>query len=60
MNGYDCYRKIILYNQIRLNQQKYNFICLYIINNINEITNCELYALKDILQHWKLELVYYF
>ena len=59
--GYDCYSKIICYNQFRLlHKPKYNFIYLDIINNIDEIINCELYIMKDILQHWKLNLVYYF
>jgi len=59
--GYDCYCKIICYNQFRLlHKKKYNFIYLDIINNIDEIINCELYILKDVLQHWRLNNIYYF
>ena len=58
--GYDCYSKVILYNKIKYNEPKYNFIYLDFFSNYNDIIESDLIILKDVLQHWKTTQIIYF
>ena len=51
--GYDCYSKVIVHNKIKYKEPKYNFIYLDFFTNYNDIIECDLIILKDVLQHWK-------
>ena len=56
--GIDCVKSVIENN--KLNHPQYNFITLDILCNIDLIRDCELYIIKDVLQHWKLKDIYDF
>ena len=58
--GYDCYSKVIIYNQIKFDTQKYNFVYLDFFTRYNDIIECDLIILKDVLQHWRTTQIIYF
>jgi hypothetical protein len=58
--GYDVYRKIIDYNTKTYLPPKYTFQLLDFYNNPDQIQPAELYIIKDVLQHWKMEEIYTF
>ena len=58
--GYDTYQKIIDYNTKIYQAPKYTFQQLDFCNNPDKIQPAELYILKDVLQHWKMEEIYPF
>jgi mannosyltransferase OCH1-like enzyme len=53
--GYDAYKKIVEYNASQYSLPKYNFIHLDFCNHVEKINNSDLYILKDVIQHWRLE-----
>ena len=56
--GLDCVNFIIEKN--KTNHPKYNFKTLDILCNVDLIRDSELYIIKDVLQHWKLNDIYDF
>ena len=56
--GLDCVNSVIEKN--KKNHPKYNFYTLDILCNIDLIRDCDLYIIKDVLQHWKLKDIYDF
>ena len=44
---------LLLLYKIKLNESKYNSIYLDFFTNYNDIIECDLIILKDVLQHWK-------
>jgi len=56
--GYDCVKKIIAKNN--LNYPKYKFKFINVNDQINEIPDCDLFIIKDVLQHWDTEYIYTF
>ena len=51
--GYDVYKPIVDYhNKTYSNDGKYDFKCMDIFNNRENIVNADLCILKDVLQHW--------
>jgi len=56
--GLDCVNFIIEKN--KTNHPKYNFKTLDILSNLDLIRDSELYIIKDVLQHWKLNDIYDF
>ena len=49
-----------MYNKIKYNEPKYNFIYLDFFSNYNNIIESDLIILKDVLQHWKTTQIIYF
>jgi hypothetical protein len=58
--GYDAYKKLIDYNKSKYDPGKYSFINLDFLNTKDEIISGDLCILKDVIQHWPLELIYTF
>ena len=58
--GYDVYKKIIDYNNDEKKSSKYTFEHLDFYNNKENITNGDMCILKDVIQHWSLEEIYFF
>lgn len=57
--GYDAYEKIIINNQE--NYPNYIFKHIDIINQINLIEDtCDLFILKDVIQHWTCDEINFF
>ena len=56
--GIDCVKSVIETNKKKF--PKYNFTTFEILSNIDLIRDSELYIIKDVLQHWKLNDIYYF
>ena len=56
--GIDCVKSIIEQNKIKFPQ--YNFINFDIFCNMDLIQDSEVYIIKDVLQHWKLNDIYFF
>jgi len=56
--GFDCVQKII--NNNTLNYPKYKFKYIDVIENVNDIPNCDLLIIKDVLQHWDTDTIYTF
>lgn len=59
--GYDVYKPIVDYhNKTYSNDSKYNFKCIDIFNNRQDIVNADLCILKDVLQHWDVISIFTF
>lgn len=58
--GYDAYNKIVLFNKKHNELPKYNFIHLDFSIKKEEIIDGDLCILKDVLQHWSLDIIYQF
>lgn len=58
--GYDAYADVIAYNKLNNQDTKYNFTHLDFYSNKEQIYSGDLCILKDVLQHWKNEDIYYF
>lgn len=57
--GYDAYEKVVNYNSEKFPQ--YNFSQLDILNHIDLVEdNCDMYIIKDVIQHWTCEEIYLF
>jgi len=58
--GYDVYSKIIDTNKNKYINDKYQFQCLDIFNDWENIVSADLCIIKDVLQHWVLRDIYTF
>ena len=47
-------------NNNTLNYPKYKFKYIDVIENVNDIPNCDLLIIKDVLQHWDTDSIYTF
>lgn len=57
--GYDAYDKIIKHNSKKYPQ--FTFSQLDILNNVDSIkSGCDLYVIKDVLQHWTCKEIKHF
>jgi hypothetical protein len=56
--GIDCVSSVIQNN--KKNHPKYKFHTIDILCNIDSIKDSDLYVIKDVLQHWKLQDIYNF
>jgi predicted O-methyltransferase YrrM/SAM-dependent methyltransferase len=56
--GYDCASSVIEDNRVM--HPHYNFQSLDFLSNKENIPDADLYILKDVLQHWKLNDIYTF
>lgn len=56
--GIDCVKKVIIENRKKFSNFK--FESMNILKNIDKIPSADLYVLKDVLQHWKLNDIYFF
>jgi hypothetical protein len=56
--GFDCVKKIIDRNTLKYPKYKFSFID--VIDNFELIPNCDLFIIKDVLQHWDTESIYTF
>jgi len=56
--GYDAYKKIIDSNLLLY--PKYSFIHLDFQSDVESIKSADLFILKDVLQHWKMDEIYSF
>lgn len=54
--GIDCVDSVI--NRNIETHLKYNFKCLNILENLDELGDSDLFIIKDVLQHWRLEDIY--
>lgn len=54
--GIDCVKSVI--DENRKNYPKYKFLNFDILENLNQIPNSDLFILKDVLQHLKLQNIY--
>jgi hypothetical protein len=56
--GYETYEKLVKTNQLRY--PKYSFTHLDFYVKRDQVRSCDLCILKDVIQHWKIEEIYYF
>ena len=58
--GYDVYKPVIDFNLKHYQKPKYNFIHLDFYRRKEDIINADMCILKDVLQHWSTNIIYYF
>jgi hypothetical protein len=58
--GYDTYKKIIDYHMIQYPEPKYTFKHLDFYTYKESIVEGDMCILKDVIQHWTIEEIYFF